>query len=340
MAKVVTYGELLMRLNPPHLQRFSQARRFELYFVGGEANVAASCANYGHASAFVTALPDNDLAVAAKRHLNYWGIDTSHILTCGERIGIVFVEAGASQRASNVIYDRRNSAVSEADPSAYDWPKILTGCDWFHTTGITPALSPGAATAARDALKAARDAGARTSFDLNYRRKLWDREAARRGVEPLLEYVDVLIGNEEDAKDVLGIEAEHTDIDSGKVDRDAYRGVCEQIRDRYGIQRVAITLRESESASINHWSGAFLDGDAYYLGRRYTMHIVDRIGGGDSFVGGLIHGLVEEQGPEWALEFAVAASCLKHTIHGDFNAVTRDEVEALMSGSGSGRVQR
>jgi 2-dehydro-3-deoxygluconokinase len=225
MARVVTFGELMMRLNPPAFQRFSQARQFEFYFVGGEANVAASCAGFGHDVSYVTALPDNEIAAVALRHLRYWGVDTSHIVTAEGRLGVFYVENGASQRASVVVYDRAYSSVSLAAPSVYDWPAILKGAAWFHTTGISPAISDNAARATLEALRTAKAAGATTSFDLNYRRKLWSREQAKRTVEPMLKHVDLLIGNEEDAKDVLGIEAAHTDVDAGKLDHAAYRRV-------------------------------------------------------------------------------------------------------------------
>lgn len=340
MARIVTFGEIMLRLNPPRHERFVQATQLDVTAGGGEANVAVSCAHYGHDSAFVTALPDHEIGTMAVRRLRAAGVDTSRIVRRPGRIGLYFVETGASQRPSKVIYDRADSLVARIDPDAYDWPTILDGVQWFHTTGITPALSPCAAEAAAAAMQAAQDAGATVSFDLNYRRKLWSREQARATVEPLLTHVDVLIGNEEDAKDVLGIEAAKTDIEAGQVDREAYRSVCETIRDRYAIGRVAITLRESESASVNHWSAALLDEAGYHLSRRYTMHVVDRVGGGDAFSGGLAAALMEGAAGPDALEFAVAASCLKHSVHGDFNEVSKAEVQALAAGGGSGRVQR
>jgi 2-dehydro-3-deoxygluconokinase len=340
MARILAFGEIMLRLNPPGFERLGQATRLEMRFGGGEANVAVSCVQLGHEAAFVTALPDHEIGDACIARLRAHGVDTRGIVRRPGRIGIYFLENGASQRGSKVLYDRAGSVAAVLGPEAYDWPALLQGCAWFHTTGITPAISDHAAEAAGQAMRAARAAGATVSFDLNYRKKLWSREKARKTVEPLLASVDLLIGNEEDAKDVLGIEARHTDVQSGAVDRAAYREVCETIRDRYGVGRVAITLRESESASVNHWSAALLDGDAYHVSRRYTIQVVDRVGAGDSFCGGLIVALLDGRSTPDALEFAVAASCLKHTIPGDFNFVTRAEVDALLQGGGSGRVQR
>ncbi len=341
MAKAVTFGEIMMRLATPGHQRVSQATSFEISYAGGEANVAVSLANFGHEAAFVSALPRNALADAAVGSLRFFGVDTSRILRTDEgRLGVYFIEAGASQRPSTVLYDRADSAVARAPAAAYDWPAIFAGGDAFHTTGITPALSDACAEAALQALRAARQGGLLTSFDLNYRGKLWSREKARQTVEPMLEFVDLIVGNEEDAKDVLGITAPHTDVTSGHIAHAAYESVARQIQERYGAKMVAITLRESESASVNHWSACLLAGGQFHLSRRYTMHIVDRVGGGDAFCGGLISALLDQTPAPEALEFAVAASCLKHSIPGDFNRVSKAEVLRLCGGDASGRVQR
>ncbi|MGE0610401.1 MAG: PfkB family carbohydrate kinase, partial [Pirellulales bacterium] len=322
-------------------QRFLQANQWEVTYAGGEANVAVSLAAFGHDAAYVSVLPQNALADAAVASLRYYGVDTSAVLRSKEgRLGLYFLEAGASQRASKVIYDRAGSSIALAPASLYDWPKLLAGRQWFHTTGITPALGDQAAQATSEALQTAKKLGLTTSFDLNYRAKLWSREKARQVVGPLLRYVDVLIGNEEDAKDVLGIVADKTDIRGGQIDHAAYEGVARKIREQYGPPRVAITLRESESASINHWSACLLDGEQFLLSRRYTIHVVDRVGAGDSFCGGLIAALLDGKDGQQSLEFAVAASCLKHSIPGDFNKVTKEEVLALCAGDGSGRVVR
>lgn len=341
MAKVVTFGEIMMRLAPPGFQRLIQATQFDVTYAGGEANVAVSLAAFGHEAIYVTAVPDSPLGEAALANVRYYGVDTSRCLKVpGGRLGVYFLETGASQRPSTVIYDRADSAIAKAPADAFDWPAIFAGCDAFHTTGITPALSANAAEATRIALQAAKSQGLYTSFDLNYRRKLWSPEQAKATIEPLLPYVDLVIGNEEDAKDVLGIAAEKTNITAGQIDRQAYERVARQIHERYGCRAVAITLRESESASINHWSGALFTEGQFYLSRRYTIHVVDRVGAGDSFCGGLLSALLKKQAPQAALEFAVAASCLKHTIPGDFNKVTKAEVLRLCGGDASGRVVR
>lgn len=341
MARVVTFGEMMMRLATCGHERFSQANSFEVTYAGGEANVAVSLAAFGHDVEYVTVMPENPLADAAVASLRYWGVDTSRVIRSKEgRLGIYFLETGASQRPSKVIYDRAHSAVALAAPSVYDWPAILSGVQAFHTTGITPALSANCAQATAEALKTAKELGATTSFDLNYRGKLWSREAARETIEPMLEYVDLVIGNEEDAKDVLGIVATDSDAAKGRLERSAYESVAWEIQDRYGCPQVALTLRESESASVNHWSACLLDGREFFLSRRYTIHVVDRVGGGDAFCGGLVSALLENYSPANALEFAVAASCLKHTIPGDFNKVTKQEVMNLVGGDASGRVVR
>jgi 2-dehydro-3-deoxygluconokinase len=342
MARVLTFGEIMMRLATPGYQRFIQATQFDVSYAGGEANVAVALAGFGHEAAYVTVLPaNNPLAEAAVAQLRFYGVDTSLIQRSpGGRLGVYFLETGAAQRASRVVYDRSNSSIALAPADSFDWPTLLAGRHAFHTTGITPALSESCARAALEALRTARSMGLLTSFDLNYRAKLWSREQARRTVEPLLKHVDLVVGNEEDAKDVLGIVAERTDVQGGRIEHAAYESVARQIRQRYGSRRVAITLRESESATVNHWSACLLDGDAFYLSRRYSMHVVDRVGAGDAFCGALLSALLDPVGPQEALEFAVAASCLKHSIPGDFNKVARDEVLRLARGDASGRVVR
>ncbi len=342
MARVLTFGEIMMRLATPGYERFLQATHLEVSYAGGEANVAVSLAAFGHEAAYVTVLPaSNPLADAAVAQLRYYGVDTSLIQRVpAGRMGVYFLETGAAQRASRVIYDRSHSAIALAPAESYNWPALLQGRQAFHTTGITPALSESCARATAEALQTARSMGLFTSFDLNYRAKLWSRDQARHTVEPLLKHVDLVVGNEEDAKDVLGITADRTDVQGGRIEHSAYESVARQIRQRYGSRRVAITLRESESASVNHWSACLLDCDSFYLSRRYTMHVVDRVGAGDSFCGALVSAMLDPMPPQDALEFAVAASCLKHSIPGDFNKVSRDEVLRLCQGDGSGRVVR
>jgi 2-dehydro-3-deoxygluconokinase len=341
MARIVTFGEIMMRLATPGHARFAQAGTLEITYAGGEANVAVAVAGLGHTAAFVSVLPEGPLADAAVAALQARAVDTAHIVRSKTgRLGLYFLETGASQRPSRVIYDRAGSAIAVASSATYDWQALLAGAQAFHTTGITPALSATCAQAARDAVGAARRLGLLTSFDLNYRSKLWGRDAARAVVGPLLADVDLLVGNEEDARDVLGIAAERSDAAGGRLDRRAYEDVARQIRRQYGPPRVAITLRESESATVNHWSACLLDGEQFLLSRRYTIHVVDRVGAGDAFCGGLLAAVLDAMPPQEALEFAVAASCLKHSIPGDFNQVTRDEVLALCRGEASGRVQR
>jgi 2-dehydro-3-deoxygluconokinase len=341
MPRALTFGEIMLRLATPGHERIIQANSFEASYAGGEANVAVSLAAFGHEAAHVTALPKNALGNAATAWLRYYGVDTSTILRTDDgRLGVYFLETGAAQRASTVLYDRERSSIAVTPASAYDWRKLLAGRDAFHTTGITPALGNSCAQATREALTTAKKLGLLTSFDLNYRAKLWSRRKARATVGPLLKQVDLLIGNEEDAEDVLGIAAEKTDVRTGQVDRAAYEGVARCIRQEYGPRMVAITLRESESASVNHWSGCLLAGEEFHLSRRYTIQVVDRVGAGDAFCGGLIAGLLDKMPPQEALEFAVAASCLKHSIPGDFNKVTKAEVLKLCRGDASGRVVR
>lgn len=338
--KVVTFGEIMLRLSPPGYQRFVQANSFDVVYGGGEANVAASLANYGLDSYFVSKVPKHEIGQSAVDHLRRYGVHTDYVVRDGDRLGIYFLEVGASQRPSKVVYDRANSAISQVKAGEFDWDQILDGADWFHFTGITPALGDGAAAATLEAVQAAKTKGVKVSADLNYRKKLWTPEKASQVMSKLMEYVDVVIGNEEDAEKVFGIKAGSTDVTSGQIDQEGYQQVARKLVERFGFEKVAITLRESISASDNNWSALFYDGREFYRSRVYKVHIVDRVGGGDSFGGGLIYSLLTGKTPQDALEFAVAASALKHSIFGDFNLVSAAEVETLAGGDGSGRVQR
>lgn len=338
--KVVTFGEIMLRLSPPGYHRFSQAVSFDAVYGGGEANVAASLANYGCEAYFVTKVPSHEIGQCAINSLRTLGIHTEYIHRGGDRLGVYFCETGASQRPSKVVYDRANSSISEVEPGEFDWNEILGGAEWFHFTGITPALGDGPAAVTMEAVKAAKRLGVKVSADLNYRKKLWTPDKANAVMTELMEYVDVVIGNEEDAEKVFGIRAEGSDVVSGQIARDGYRDVARELARRFGFEKVAITLRESISASDNNWSGMLYDGESLYMSRRYAVHIVDRVGGGDSFAGGLIYALLEKMYGQRAVEFAAAASCLKHSIHGDFNLVSVSDVQALAAGDASGRVQR
>lgn len=338
--RIVTFGEIMLRLAPNGYYRFFQNDQMQATFGGGEANVAVSLANFGMDAAYVTKLPGHAIGQAAVDALRYFGVDTSHIVRGGERVGIYYLEKGASQRGSVCIYDRAHSAIQEAQPDDFHWEAILDGADWFHFTGITPALGPNLVEICLEACKAAKDKGVKISCDLNYRGKLWTREQAREAMTKLCEYVDVCISNEEDAKDVFGIEAENTDIYGGKLNHEGYKSVARQLADRFGFEKVAITLRSSISASDNDWAAMLYDGKNYCFSKEYHLHIVDRVGGGDSFGGGLIYALLSGKDSQAAVEFAVAASALKHSIEGDFNRVSVSEVEKLAGGDGSGRVQR
>jgi 2-dehydro-3-deoxygluconokinase len=340
MARIVSFGEIMMRLNPPGYLRFCQAHGFEASYAGGEANVSVSLANYGHDSAYVTKLPAHEIGQNAANELRKYGVDTSQIVRGGARLGIYFVEKGASQRGGKVIYDRAHSAIALAARAEFDWRAILKGADWFHFTGITPALGGELPEICMDAVTTAREMGVKVSCDLNYRNKLWTREEAGRAMAALMPYVDLLIANEEDAHDVFGIAAENTDIEGGKLNREGYVSVAKQLMARFGMRHVAITLRGSISASENNWSGMLYDGERAYFARNYLIRIVDRVGGGDSFGGGLIHAMLRGWDSQQAIEFAVAASCLKQTIEFDFNHASEAEVLALAGGAGSGRVQR
>ena len=340
--KVITFGELMLRLQPYNYERFVQCDHVEFTFGGGEANVAVSLANYGMDAAYVTKLPAHAIGQAAVNSLRRYGVDTTKIVRGGDRVGIYFNEKGASQRGSVCIYDRANSAISKASREDFDWDSIFEGAEWFHFTGITPALGANVVEICKEACKAAKAKGLKISCDLNYRGKLWTRAEAREAMTELCQYVDVCISNEEDAKDVFGIEAEATDIYGGKLNHEGYKSVAKQLADKFNFEYVAITLRESRSAFDNGWSAMLYDvkADEYCFSKKYDLHIIDRVGGGDSFGGGLIYSMMTGKSSQDIIEFAVAASALKHTIEGDMNLVTVSEVEALVKNGGSGRVQR
>ena len=338
--KIVTFGELMLRLAPEGYLRFVQSDKFEATFGGAEANVAVSLANYGEDVAFVTKLPAHEIGQMAVNSLRKFGVDTTKIVRGGNRVGIYYCEKGASQRPSKVIYDRAGAAIAQAESEDFDWKKIFDGVNWFHVTGITPALSKNTAKITVEACKAAKERGITVSTDLNYRKKLWSKEEARETMTEVCKYVDYCIANEEDAKDVFGIEADNTDIESGKLNREGYISVAKKLTDTFGFKGVAITLRESISANDNGWSAMLYTDNTAYFSRKYDMHIVDRVGGGDSFGAGLIYGLLNGFDNQKIIEFAVAASCLKHSVEGDYNMVSVSEVESLAKGSGSGRVQR
>lgn len=338
--RVVCFGEIMARLSPEGYGRFVQANKLEITYGGGEANVAVSLANYGMESSFVTKMPDNDIAKGALRTLKAHDVDTSDIVFGGDRLGIYFCEKGASQRASKVIYDRKYSSISTADRSDFNWEQIFDGADWFHFTGITPALSDSCAEICLDSVKMAKAMGLTVSCDLNFRKNLWTSEKAGQVMAELMEYVDVAIANEEDCEKVFGIKAENTDITGGTLSKDGYKQVAKTLSERFNIPKVAITLRGSISANDNNWSAMLYDNGECYFAKNYLIHIVDRVGGGDSFGAGLIYATLNGYSAQDTIEFAVAASCLKHTIEGDFNEATLDEVKKLMSGDGSGRVQR
>ena len=340
MARVITFGEIMMRLNPEGYLRFVQADKFEATYAGGEANVAVSLANYGLDAAFVSKVPAHEIGQCAVNELRRYGVDTSFMLRGGARLGVYYCEKGASQRASKVIYDRAGSAIAAAKAAEFDWDKIFDGADWFHWTGITPALGGEMPEACLAACKAAKAKGVTVSCDLNYRKKLWTRAEAGECMAKLLPYVDVCIANEEDAKDVFGIAASGTDIAAGKLSREGYRSVAEQLCAHFGFKAVAITLRGSISASDNDWAAMLYTGGETYFSPTYHIRIVDRVGGGDSFGAGLIYAMLNGKSPQDTVNFAVAASCLKHSIEHDFDLVSVSEVEALAAGNASGRVQR
>jgi len=340
MAKVVTLGEIMLRLSTPGQSRFIQSDMFNVVYGGGEANVAVSLANFGHEVYFVTKLPKHEIGQSAVNALSRYHVNTEYIVRGGDRVGIYFLETGASMRPSKVIYDRAESAISQAEPEEFDFHKIFKGAKWFHWSGITPALGKKAAELTKQACIAAKKAGATISVDLNYRKKLWTPEQAQTVMKDLMQYVDICIGNEEDAELVLGFKPAHTDVTSGQLEIDGYKQIFKEMKETFGFKMVATTLRESFSATKNGWSALLYDGKDFYQSKHYTIEpIIDRVGGGDAFSGGLIHGLLTKD-PQHAIEFAVAASAIKHTIPGDFNQVSVSEVEALAEGDASGRVQR
>lgn len=340
MSKVVTFGEIMLRLSTPGHQRFLQTDSFDATYGGGEANVAVSLAHFGLESVFVSKVPDNPIGQSAINHLRRFGVNTDEIRKGGQRLGIYFLEAGASQRPSLVVYDRANSSISEVKKGEIDWNTVFNDASWFHFTGITPALSNSAAEAMLEACRIAKTKGVTVSCDLNYRKKLWTTKKARQVMTGLADYIDVMIANEEDAEKVFGIKSEASDIEKGVIDKEGYFSVARKLQKQFALKAVAITLRESYSASDNGWSGLLYNGQDFYLSRKYDIRVVDRVGGGDSFAGGLIFAWLQGKNPQQIIEFAAAASCLKHSVPGDFNMMTVSEVETLVQGDSSGRVQR
>ena len=343
MAKVVTMGEIMLRLSTPDFKKFIQADEFDVCYGGGEANVAVSLANYGHDVEYVTAVPDNEIGECAIAALRKYNVGTGNIAKCGERLGIYFLESGSAMRPSKVVYDRAHSSISTATEADFDFDAVFEGVDWFHFTGITPAVSDTAAELTEKALQAAKKHGVKVSVDLNFRKKLWSSEKAQKVMKNLMQYVDVCIGNEEDAELVLGYKPGNTDVTSGDLELAGYKSIFEQMVEDYNFEYCISSLRVSHSASDNGWSACIYSRDTreFYHSKEYRIHpIVDRVGGGDSFAGGVICGLLDGKDFRAALEFGVAASALKHTIPGDYNLVTRKEVENLAGGDASGRVQR
>ncbi|MCZ6775153.1 MAG: sugar kinase [Ignavibacteria bacterium] len=339
--KVVTFGEIMLRLSTPGNQRFAQATHYDVNYGGGEANVAVSLAQFGFDVFHVTRLPNNEIGDSALNELRKYGVRTEYILRGGERLGIYFLESGASQRPSKVIYDRSHTSMAEMKPGMVKWDNVFKGAKWLHVTGITPALSTTVADATIEAIKAARSGSLTISCDLNYRKNLWTREKAQQVMNQVLQNVDVAIANEEDAELVFGIKAGDTDVGAGRLDEALYQDVGKQLMQRFpSLKYVAITLRESLSASDNNWSAVLWDGNTFYQSKKYSVRIVDRVGGGDSFGAGLIYGMLTGKNAKDSLEFAVAASCLKHTVPGDFNHCSVAEVESLIKEGGAGRVQR
>ena len=338
--KVVTFGEIMLRLAPEGYYRFVQAASYGATYGGGEANVAISLANYGMDASFVTKLPAHEIGQAGVNSLRQFGVDTSKIVRGGDRVGIYYLETGSAMRASNVVYDRAHSSISTATPDEFDFDEIFKDADWFHFTGITPALGDNVAEICLEACKAAKAKGITVSCDLNYRNKLWSKEKAGQVMGELCKYVDVCISNEEDANDVFGIKSEGTEVTAGELNKAGYKEVAQKLTDRFGFKKVAITLRTSISANDNKWAAMLYENGESYFSKEYLMHIVDRVGGGDSFGGGLIYACLNDYAPQDTIEFAVAASCLKHSIEGDFNQVSVSEVQKLAGGDASGRVQR
>ena len=340
MSKIVTLGEIMLRLSPAGCRRFVQVDSFDVIWGGGEANVAVSCANYGHDAYFVSKLPVHEIGQAAVNALRRYGVHTDYVARGGNRVGIYYCETGASMRPSKVIYDRAGSSIAEALPDDFDFDAIMEGADWFHWSGITPAISDRAAELTRLACEAAKRHGVTVSVDLNFLKKLWTSDKAQRVMRPLMKYVDVCIGNEEDAELCLGFKPD-ADVEGGNTDAEGYKGIFAAMMKEFGFRYVVSTLRESYSATHNGWKAMIYDGKEFYQSKRYDIDpIIDRVGGGDSFSGGLIHGLLTKPTMGEALEFAVAASALKQTVNGDFNLVTEEEVEALAGGNANGRVQR
>lgn len=330
----------MLRLSPEGFNRFVQAEKFNVHYGGSEANVAFSLANYGMSPTFVTKLPDNEIGQSAFNKLRQFGIDTCNIIKEGNRLGIYYLEKGASQRPSKVIYDRANSAMAESKIYDFNWDEIFKDAKWFHFSGITPALSDNLSEICLMACKKAKENDVTVSCDLNYRAKLWSQDKANEVMSKIMKYVDVCIANEEDIEKVFGIKADNTDVEKGQLDYDSYKVVADELLSKFNLSKIACTLRTSISASDNRWTSMLYDGEEFYQAREYEVHIVDRVGGGDSFVAGLIYGFLNNLSNEESLEFATAASCLKHSIEGDFNLVTVEEVKSLVSGNASGRVQR
>lgn len=338
--KVVTFGELMLRLEPPGYLRFVQTENLSATFGGAEANVAISLANFGVDSCYVTKLPSHEIGQAAVNSLRKFGVNTQYIVRGGPRVGIYYNERGASQRGSKCIYDRAGSSIQLSKPEDFDWKQIMQGASWFHITGITPALGPNLVQSCIEAAEEAHKAGATVSMDLNYRAKLWSREEANKAMTELCKYVDICVANEDDAADVFGIKAENTDTTKGELSTEGYKSVARQLMEKFAFKKVAITLRTSINANRNDWQALLYDGKDFFFSTKYEIWIVDRVGGGDSFTAGLIYSLLSGKSNQEAVEFAVAASCLKHTIEGDFNMVSVAEVEKLASGNASGRIQR
>ena len=337
--KVITFGEIMMRLTPPENRRFVQADSFNVIYGGGEANVAVSCANYGLDAYFVTRLPENPIGQVALNEVRRYGVKTDYIARGGDRLGIYFCESGASQRSSNVIYDRAHSAIAEASAGDFDWDEIFADADWYHVTGITPALSENMADITIESVRKAQEHGVKVSCDLNYRAKLWSREEAERVMSEVMEYVDICIANEEDAEMTFGIES-GSDVESGDIDIEGYRDVARQLIDEFDVEMVGSHLRVSHNASVNDWVVVLYDGENFVRSQEYEVHIVDRVGGGDSFAGALIYSQLSGKSLQETVEFGAAASALKQSIPGDFNHMTLEEVEAVAGGPASGRVKR
>ena len=338
--KIVSLGEIMLRLSPVEKKRFYQANIFEAVYGGGEANVAVSLAMFGHNACFVSKVPENEIGESCVNFLKTYGVNTKYIKTGNGRLGIYFLEHGASIRPSKVVYDRANSAMSNANVNDFDFNEIFNGATWFHISGITPAISKTASELSKKALKIAKEKGIKTSFDLNFRKKLWTSDEAIKTLKPLMKYVDICIGNEEDAKNCLGFSPKNTHVESGILNIQGYEETLKNLKEEFNFQIVVSTLRESISASKNNWSACLYDGEEFIVSKKYSLDIVDRVGAGDSFSAGLIHGLITKNTHQEALEFATASSALKHSIPGDFNLIKENEVENLVSGDSSGRVVR